>query len=135
MPASDTPTPNRILLADDDARSADIAVMILHNLGFSVDVVRTGAEALDYLRHNRCDLVLMNIEMPVMDGLDATRRLRDADTFGEMATLPVIGITAHSLLGDREKGLAAGMDGYITKPFSAATLQALLTRYLGPDVN
>ncbi|ESQ78411.1 response regulator [Asticcacaulis sp. YBE204] len=120
-----------LLLADDDERSAEIARMLLHSFGLAVDVVSNGAEAIERLKTQTYALVLMNIEMPVMDGLEATRHIRAAQAEGGIAPVPIIGMTAHTLLGDREKGFAAGMDAYITKPFSADTLRPLLTTYLG----
>ncbi|MDC7684877.1 response regulator [Asticcacaulis sp. BYS171W] len=122
---------NHLLLADDDPRSAEIARMLLHSFGMAVDVVTNGADAIERLRHRTYDLVLMNIEMPVMDGLEATRRIREAQAAGDIAEVPVIGMSAHTLLGDREKGFAAGMDDYIPKPFTGDTLRRLLTAHLG----
>ena len=88
--------------------------------------METGEAALEAARHNRYDLVLMDCQMPVMDGYEATRRIRE-----NFKTLPIIGLSAHAMSGDRQMCLEAGCSDYVCKPLSQRTLQALLARYCG----
>jgi len=107
--------PLRILVAEDNAINQKVAVRTLEKQGHRVVVAETGTEALDALDAQSFDLILMDVQMPEMDGLEATARLRER----EKATgrhLPVIAMTAHAMKGDRERCLAAGMDGYVSKP-------------------
>ncbi len=118
----------RILLAEDNELNQLVARGFLEDLaGARLRVVATGAEALDALRKDRFDLVLMDVQMPVMDGYEATRRLRMDP---RLADLPVIAMTAHAQPSDRERSLAAGMNGHITKPFEASELFATLAAAL-----
>ena len=115
----------RILLAEDNAVNQKLALRLLSKHGFDVAVVSTGQQALDALANDRFDLVLMDVQMPELDGLEATRRLRqrERDAGGH---IPVIAMTAHAMMGDRERCLAAGMDGYVTKPIQIETLLATI---------
>jgi len=118
----------RILLAEDNELNQLVARGFLEELaGARLRVVATGAEALDALRKDRFDLVLMDVQMPVMDGYEATRRLRMDP---RLTDLPVIAMTAHAQPSDRERSLAAGMNGHITKPFEASELFATLAAAL-----
>ncbi len=118
----------RILLAEDNELNQLVARGYLEDLaGATLRVVSTGAEALDALRDERFDLVLMDVQMPVMDGYEATRRLR---LDPRNARLPVIAMTAHAQPSDRERSLAAGMNGHLTKPFEARELFATLAAAL-----
>jgi len=123
----------RILLAEDNELNQLVARGYLEGLaGASLRIVATGTEALQALREDTFDLVLMDVQMPEMDGYEATRRLR---LDPRNADLPVIAMTAHALPSDRERSLAAGMNGHLTKPFEArelfATLAAALARPRG----
>jgi PAS domain S-box-containing protein len=106
----------RLLVAEDDYGNAFFLRRILEKDGHFVDTVVNGREALKMLCENQYDAVLMDIQMPVMDGLEATRTLRSWK--GPAASVPVIALTAYAMVGDREKFLAQGMDGYIPKPVS-----------------
>ncbi|HMN77231.1 MAG TPA: PAS domain S-box protein [Burkholderiaceae bacterium] len=120
----------RILLAEDNELNQLVARGYLEDLaGATLRVVSTGAEALDALRGESFDLVLMDVQMPVMDGYEATRRLR---LDPRHARLPVIAMTAHAQPSDRERSLAAGMNGHLTKPLDARELFATLAAALGP---
>jgi signal transduction histidine kinase/CheY-like chemotaxis protein len=119
----------RVLLAEDNVVNQKVAVRFLQKYNFEVAVVHNGAEALAALSHEEYDLVLMDVQMPVMDGLEAVQRLRKQ----EAATgrhLPVIAMTAHAMQGDRERCLAAGMDGYVSKPFKMHELLAEIASLL-----
>jgi CheY-like chemotaxis protein/nitrogen-specific signal transduction histidine kinase len=117
----ENPSQLRILLAEDNAINQRLVMRILEKRGHKVKVVGTGREALDALAAQAFDLVLMDVQMPDMDGLEATRVIRDTET-GSGMRLPVLAITAHTMKGDREKCLGAGMDEVITKPIDSTRL-------------
>jgi two-component system, sensor histidine kinase and response regulator len=118
-----------ILMAEDHPINQKLAVLILEKMGHTVKVVGNGRLALDAVMRDRFDLVLMDMQMPVMDGLDAARaiRLHEADAPG----VPIIALTANAMQGDRERCVAAGMDGYVSKPINSAHLAAEIERLTG----
>ena len=117
--------PLRILLAEDNAVNQRLVIRVLERKGHRVDVAPTGLEAIKKLERTQVDLVLMDVQMPEMDGLTATRilRSREVDTGHR---IPVIAMTANAMSGDREKCLEAGMDDYISKPLQLDELMALV---------
>jgi signal transduction histidine kinase/DNA-binding response OmpR family regulator len=121
----------RILLAEDNPVNQKVALLQLRRLGYAADVVSDGAQVLAALRSRTYDLVLMDQQMPVMDGLEATRRIRAGqDGDGLPAQLPIVAMTANAMAGDRETCLAAGMNDYLAKPVRAESLEAVLRRLL-----
>jgi hypothetical protein len=118
----------RVLLAEDSEVNQLVTVAMVEGLGCEVEVAGDGREALAALERGHHDLVLMDCQMPQMDGFDATAELRRRGGHG--ATVPVIALTANVLAGDRERCLAVGMDGYLAKPFSQADLARTLARWL-----
>jgi len=118
-----------ILLVEDNEINREIAQEWLTQAGLVVHCAQNGREAIDRLEQAPFDLVLMDIQMPVMDGLEATRILRSREKFD---ALPIIAMTAHALKGDRDKGINAGMNDYITKPIDPAFLFKTLATYLKP---
>jgi PAS domain S-box-containing protein len=114
--------PLRILMAEDNVTNRRIATAILAKAGHSIVAVENGREAVERLAHEPFDLVLMDVQMPEMDGLEATRTIRVRD--GEGARVPIIGLTAQAMKGDRARCLEAGMDGYVTKPLDTQALFA-----------
>ena len=110
----------KILLADDNPVNCRIAVLMLEKAGHQIDVVNDGATAVDAVCGKHYDLVLMDVQMPGVDGLEATRRIRDLPT--DQAGVPVIAITANAMAGDDQRCLDAGMDDYVTKPIDRARL-------------
>lgn len=120
----------RILLVEDYVINQDVAVRQLNQLGYRADVVGDGLEALKAMELQRYDIVLMDCQMPVLDGYDATAgiRSREANGTGTRRT-PVIAMTANAMMGDREKCIAAGMDDYITKPIQSDDLQRALEQW------
>lgn len=120
-PNPDTP---RVLLVEDNSINQQVALLLLQKLGYRADVVANGIEAIRSLRQVPYDVVLMDMEMPEMDGLTATRSIREEWPEGERPW--IIAVTAYAMVGDREKCLAAGMDDYISKPIrEVELLQAL----------
>jgi signal transduction histidine kinase/DNA-binding response OmpR family regulator/HPt (histidine-containing phosphotransfer) domain-containing protein len=122
----------RVLLAEDNPVNVEVAKAMLESLGLQAQVARNGAEALQATRSTSFEAVLMDCQMPVLDGFAATAAIRreEADA-GRARTLPIIAITANALQGDREACLAAGMDDYLSKPFSQAELAGVIGRWIG----
>ncbi len=119
----------RILLAEDNAVNQRLASRLLEKRGHSVVIAGNGREALAALEKESFDLVFMDLQMPVMDGFEATAAIRKKE--GANGThLPVVALTAHAMKGDREKCLAGGMDGYLSKPIRPLELDEILQRYL-----
>lgn len=121
--------PLRILVADDSPVNQKIMALFLERDGHRVVMVDNGADAVAALEREPFDLVLMDIQMPIMDGFTATRAIRTRED-GAEGRLPIIALTAHAVEGDRERCLAAGMDDYLAKPFQIAIFREMLKRYL-----
>jgi signal transduction histidine kinase/DNA-binding response OmpR family regulator len=121
----------RVLVADDNTTNRRVAQLALEGLGCSVELVSNGAEALAEVQRRTYDLVLMDCEMPVMDGFEAAGRIRALDA--RLPRTPVVAMTARALSGDREKCLAAGMDDYLSKPVQLDALIDTLERWLAID--
>ncbi|MGY0217333.1 transporter substrate-binding domain-containing protein [Endozoicomonadaceae bacterium StTr2] len=118
----------RVLLVEDNEINQQVASELLHSMGIDVTVACNGLDALELIQQTSFDLVFMDIQMPVMDGHEATRRLRQMEAFRE---LPIIAMTAHAMSGDREKSLEAGMNDHITKPLDPDQLEKVLRTWLG----
>jgi len=135
----------RILLAEDNITNQKVALGILKKMGLSADAVANGIEALTALETNPYDLVLMDVQMPDMDGFEATRRIRNYEleitnkaqtgdsSSSSSFVIPIIAMTAHAMQGDRERCLEAGMNDYITKPVSPKALADVLELWLPKD--
>ena len=121
-----------VLLAEDNVVNQELAVRMLVRRGHSAVVANNGSEALLALERERFDLVLMDVQMPEMDGLETTREIRKREAEGRLPRLPIIALTAHAMKGDRERCLAAGMDDYVTKPVEVRTLFDAIDRLVGP---
>ncbi|MGO8687592.1 MAG: ATP-binding protein [Candidatus Dormibacteria bacterium] len=120
---------NRILLVEDNASSRQLARMVLNGSGFDVDVAADGAEGLKKARATIYDLVLMDVELPGMDGLTVTRMLKSDP---KTADVPVVALTANAMKGDEQEALAAGCSGYISKPIEVASFVQRIATYLEP---
>jgi PAS domain S-box-containing protein len=126
-----TPLRNaRILLVEDNLTNQEVAIGILQRLGWQADIAANGKEALQALATRPYDLVLMDVQMPEMDGYEAAQRIRDSRSSVLNHRIPVIALTAHAMVGDGEKCLAAGMSDYIAKPIDPQTLAKTIEKWL-----
>ena len=118
----------KILVVDDDEMNRDMLSRRLQRKGFEVSIAVNGQDAVDKTRAERPNLVLMDLSMPVMDGYEATGVLK-----GDDATkgIPIVGLSAHAMVGDREKAINAGCDDYDTKPVDFPRLLKLIERFIG----
>lgn len=121
-----------VLLAEDNPVNQEVARTFLTRLGLRVDIANNGAEVLALTGARRYDLILMDCQMPVMDGYQTTAAIRQRET-GASGRLPIVALTANAMEGERCKCLAAGMDDYLSKPYSRAQLETTLARWLVPD--
>jgi CheY-like chemotaxis protein len=120
----------KLLLVEDNLMNQQIAHRLVAKLGFQVTVANNGVEALEQLNRAHFDLVLMDCQMPEMDGLTATRIIREKEAKTSTGRLPIIAMTAHAMTGDRERCLAAGMDEYIAKPIEEEALVQVLSKVI-----
>jgi PAS domain S-box-containing protein len=120
----------RILVAEDNAVNQKVALRILERLGFRADAVADGREAVRALETIPYDLVLMDVQMPEMNGFEATRWIRDPRSDVRNHDVPIIAMTAHAMKGDREKCLAAGMTDYVSKPVTPLALSEVLRKFV-----
>ncbi|MEA5088848.1 PAS domain S-box protein [Solidesulfovibrio sp.] len=123
----------RLLVAEDDAISALAVRRILEKDGHSVLVAKDGGEAVELAKAYQPDLILMDVGMPVLDGVEAARAIREAATQEGRRRIPIIALTAHAMAGDREALLAAGMDGYLAKPVDYEALLTAIRTHLAGD--
>jgi CheY-like chemotaxis protein len=125
-----TTRPARVLLAEDNALNRQVAIAMLQRAGHTVHIAENGAEALKALTRDSFDVVLMDCQMPEMDGFAATAAVRDLEsTGGRNGHVPIIALTANAMEGDRERCLAAGFDDYLAKPFKQQDLLAIVERW------
>ncbi|MCC6767324.1 MAG: response regulator [Deltaproteobacteria bacterium] len=128
MTPDDTATPCRILVVEDNAVNRTVATRLLEKRGHVVIAVENGALAVDLTARERFDVVLMDIQMPVMDGLTATARIRERE-HGTGEHQPIVAVTAHALDEDRQRCIAAGMDDYLPKPIRSGDLFEKVARF------
>ena len=119
---------SRILLVEDNEMNRDMLSRRLERRGFSIVVAIDGAQGMELAERERPDLILMDMSLPVIDGWEATRRLKSA---GATARIPIIALTAHAFSDDRDKALAAGCDDFDTKPIELPRLLEKMERLLG----
>jgi CheY-like chemotaxis protein len=115
----------RILMAEDNAINQRVGKLILQRAGFDIDVVADGREALEAHQNTPYDLILMDCQMPIMDGFEASRQIRKL----ALAQPVIIAVTANALVGERERCLNAGMDDYLSKPFQAEQLVGVVKKW------
>jgi signal transduction histidine kinase/CheY-like chemotaxis protein len=125
------PPSGRILLVEDNAVNQMIAVAMFSKMGCEVEVAGDGLEGVDLFQKNSYDLIVMDCQMPRMDGYEATAAIRELE--GGSSHIPIVAMTAHAMSGDRDKCLAAGMDDYISKPVKAGDLKEALEKWIVAD--
>jgi len=125
--------PLRLLVAEDNDVNVMVTTLRLEDMGYQCVVARTGLEVLEMIKHDHYDLILMDIEMPVLDGISATKAIRSAVAGGSIPNpdIPIVGVTAHALKEFRDKSLGAGMDDYVSKPVDFHELAVIITRLVG----
>jgi two-component system sensor histidine kinase/response regulator len=121
----------RILLAEDNPTNRKLALTLLKKAGYSVDAVEDGRKALAAMKRASYNLILMDVQMPEMDGFEATRAIRERE--GDTKHTPIVAMTAHAMSGDRERCLAAGMDDYVSKPIKPQALLQTIERWTKPS--
>ncbi|HEX6979924.1 MAG TPA: ATP-binding protein [Alphaproteobacteria bacterium] len=130
-PTRVAPQAKRILLVEDSETNQLVASSFLRKAGYDVDIAADGVQAIRAATTNSYDLILMDIHLPEVNGIDATNWIRNCSEAG--ARVPIIALTANAMQGDRERCLAAGMNDYIPKPFSRATLLSVVEKWLAPE--
>ncbi len=120
----------KILLAEDNIVNQKLAVTIFERLGYKVTAAENGFKALEALRNDDYDIVFMDIQMPVMNGIEAVQAIRSGESGVRRPDIPVVAMTAHALKGDREKFISTGMNDYLSKPFRYEELVAILNKFL-----
>ncbi|ORX48276.1 hypothetical protein DM01DRAFT_1348301 [Hesseltinella vesiculosa] len=121
--------PLEILLAEDNVVNQKLAVRILEKFGHHVHIVENGKKAVEAFEGQRFDLILMDVQMPVMGGFEATQKIREIEGASGMGRIPIIALTAHAMIGDRDRCLQAGMDEYVTKPLRFPELIAAIKKF------
>lgn len=119
----------KILLAEDDLISRRLIKILIDKIGYNIKTVENGQQVIEEMKNNAYDLILMDIQMPILDGLEATKKIRDMENVQQSKRIPVIAVTAHAMLGDKEKCLNSGMDDYMTKPIEEVELIKKIQKY------
>ncbi|MCW3035746.1 MAG: multi-sensor hybrid histidine kinase [Actinobacteria bacterium] len=127
--------PIRILLADDHKMNRHATQALLESMGYEVIGVGGGAEAVDAYTRGQFDLILMDCQMPGVDGFEATAQIRRYQDESTCVRTPIIGLSGRSLSGDRDAAIAKGMDAYVTKPPSIKVLASVLAEWASPDAS
>lgn len=127
-PPSTKAAKQRILLVEDHAPNVLVARFFLEDFGYEVDVAGNGIEAVTHAKANHYHAILMDVQMPEMNGYDATRAIRAHEQQHNLPHQPIIGMTANALMGDRERCIESGMDDYLTKPFDPEVFRQKLAQ-------
>jgi two-component system sensor histidine kinase/response regulator len=130
-PTPVAPRPLLVLLVEDHPVNQMLATTLLKKWGHTVVLAQNGQEAVDLFPHSPWDVVLMDMQMPVMDGLQATEKIRAMELPNQR--IPIIAVTANAMASDREACLQAGMDNHLPKPINSKNLQAMLEHYTAPS--
>ena len=123
-----------ILVVEDNAVNQEVALGMLEKIGFKADVADNGQEGIETLESGKFDLVLMDCQMPVLDGYEATKAIREGEIENSQPRIPIIALTANAMIGDSEKCLAAGMDDYLAKPFEEPMLEEKIAFWLSTQI-
>lgn len=123
----------KILLVEDNLVNTEVAIDMIEMLESSADVVENGLKAAEICEKNQYDLILMDCEMPVMNGFDASRQIRKNEYEQQRRQVPIIALTAHTMSGAKEKCIECGMNDFLAKPFSIADLRLILNKWLSSD--
>ncbi len=134
LPTTPAPLPGRVLLVEDNPVNREVSTGMLELIGYHVTVAEDGQQALTVSAADSFDLILMDCQMPVMDGFTATAGIRNREQDARAPRIPIIALTANAMEGDRERCLAAGMDDYLSKPFSRQALADVLARWRLPRI-
>lgn len=121
---------NKVLVAEDYEGNVVVIGQMLENLGLDYDIAKDGAEALDLWSKHHYDMVLMDVQMPEVDGFTATQRIREKEACAEMKRTPIVGMTAHALVGDKKKCIKVGMDAYLPKPLDESELKKQILKFI-----
>jgi CheY-like chemotaxis protein len=127
--AAQVPMP-KVLLVEDTPINQTLETILLTRMGFEVTIANNGVEAVEAFMRERFDLILMDIQMPEMGGIEATQLIRDRENTQHLIPTPIIAVTANALKGDREKYIESGMDAYVSKPISAESLKTEIQKLL-----
>ncbi|MBI2733135.1 MAG: response regulator, partial [Aquabacterium sp.] len=130
-PGGDVAAMGRVLLVEDNPINALVAEAALRKIGVNVHTLDDGRKALEWLAQHRPDLVLMDCQMPVMDGFEAARQIREQELRLGLAPVPIVALTANVFPAERQRCQDAGMNDYLGKPFRREDLHAVLARYIG----
>ncbi len=126
---------HRILVAEDNKANQIVVAGTLKKLGYEVDIVESGGAAVEACFTHEYAAVLMDVMMPGMDGYEATAKIRQHESIGSPNPVPIIGLSARAMTGDREIAIEAGMNDYLTKPLRAAALDEVLDRWIVAPVS
>ena len=119
-----------VLIVEDNKTNQMLISMILDDLGLTYDIANDGAEGVLNFKFNKYDLILMDENMPIMNGIEATQNIREIELRESLSPIPIIAVTANALKGDKEKFMNAGMNDYIAKPYTQEDIDSLLRKYL-----
>lgn len=131
----EVPINTRILLAEDNEVNEKIAVMMLTKLGCQIDTAVNGLEVIDLLSREQYDVILMDCQMPVLDGYEATRKIRAMEQDAGTKPIPIIAMTANAMVGDREMVLASGMNDYLSKPYTLVQLSEIIKKWCDSEAS
>ncbi len=124
--------PLEILVAEDNPINQKLIRIVLEKFGLNVTLANNGEEALGARKANRYDMIFMDVQMPVMGGVEATHKILAYEKENNLAHIPIIALTANALAGDREKYISEGMDDYATKPLDVKVIENLVEKYCRP---
>ena len=122
----------KILIVEDNEINAELLTIMLNNIGYIADIVENGAVFLEVIKKEHYDLILMDCQMPVLNGYDATQQYRESEEAG--IHIPIVAVTANTMAGDKEKCIASGMDDYIGKPIATDVLKKIVNHWLRTDL-